>query len=37
VIAVVYAVGWLGERLRPTQWLGLGMIVIGLVVLAVAS
>ena len=36
VIAVVYAVGWLGERLRPTQWLGLGMIVIGLVVLAVA-
>ena len=37
VIAVVYAVGWLGERLRPTQWFGLGLIVVGLVVLAVAS
>jgi drug/metabolite transporter (DMT)-like permease len=37
VIAVVYAVGRLGERLRSTQWLGLALIVTGLVVLAVAS
>lgn len=37
VIAVVYAVGWLGERLRPTQWLGLGLIALGLIVLALAG
>lgn len=37
VIAVVYAIGRLGERLRPTQWLGLALIVTGLAVLATAS
>jgi drug/metabolite transporter (DMT)-like permease len=36
-IAVLIAVGFLGERLRPSQWLGLAMLAMGLVVLAVAG
>ena len=36
-LVVVVAVLFLGERLRPSQWLGLGMLASGLVVLAVAG
>lgn len=34
VLPVVYAIGWLGERPRPTQWAGLGLIAAGMVALA---
>ncbi len=34
VVAVIVAVGVMGERLRPAQWLGLGGIATGLVVVA---
>jgi transporter family protein len=37
VIAVVFAVRQLGERLRPTQWAGLAMLAGGVVVLAVSG
>jgi drug/metabolite transporter (DMT)-like permease len=37
VIPLLFAVGVLGERLRPTQWLGLALIAVGLVELAVAG
>ncbi len=36
VLVVMFAIAQLGERLRPVQWLGLAMLVAGLVVLAVA-
>jgi uncharacterized membrane protein len=36
-LVVLVAVAFLGERLRPSQWLGLGMLASGLVVLAVAG
>lgn len=36
-LAVLVAVAFLGERLRPSQWLGLGMLAAGLVTLAVAG
>jgi drug/metabolite transporter (DMT)-like permease len=36
-LVVLIAVAFLGERLRPTQWLGLAMIGSGLVVLAVST
>jgi drug/metabolite transporter (DMT)-like permease len=36
-IAVLFAVAFLGERLRPSQWLGLAMLAGGLVVLALAG
>ena len=35
-VAVLVGVAFLGERLRPTQWLGLGGIAAGLVVVAVS-
>ena len=37
VLAVVYGVGWLEERLRPTQWLGIAVLAVGIAVLAVAG
>ncbi len=37
VIAVVFAVRQLGERLRPTQWAGLALLAGGVVVLAVSG
>jgi drug/metabolite transporter (DMT)-like permease len=37
VIAVVFAVRRLGERLRPTQWAGMAMLGVGIVVLAIAG
>jgi drug/metabolite transporter (DMT)-like permease len=37
VIAVVFAVRRLGERLRPTQWAGLALLAGGVVVLAVSG
>jgi len=36
-LVVLIAVALLGERLRPSQWLGLAMLAGGLVVLAVAA
>ncbi|HEY3333694.1 MAG TPA: EamA family transporter [Candidatus Limnocylindrales bacterium] len=36
-LVVLIAVAFLGERLRPSQWLGLAMLAVGLVVLAVAA
>ena len=36
-LVVLVAVGFLGERLRPSQWIGLGMLAAGLVVLALAG
>ncbi len=37
VLPVVYAIGWLGERPRPTQWAGLALIVGGMVALALSG
>jgi drug/metabolite transporter (DMT)-like permease len=37
VLPVVYAIGWLGERPRPTQWAGLALIVGGMVTLALSG
>jgi drug/metabolite transporter (DMT)-like permease len=37
VLAVAYAIWGLGERPHPTQWVGLGLIVAGIVVLATAG
>jgi drug/metabolite transporter (DMT)-like permease len=37
VLVIVYAVTRMGERLRPTQWLGLALIAGGIAVLAVAG
>jgi drug/metabolite transporter (DMT)-like permease len=37
VLPVVYAIGWLGERPRPTQWVGLALIVGGMVTLALSG
>lgn len=37
VIAVVFAVRQLGERLRPTQWAGLALLAGGVVVLAISG
>jgi drug/metabolite transporter (DMT)-like permease len=37
VLPVVYAIGWLGERPRPTQWAGLVLIVGGMVTLALSG
>lgn len=37
VLPVVYAIGWLGERPRPTQWVGLALIVGGMVGLALSG
>jgi drug/metabolite transporter (DMT)-like permease len=36
-IAVLFAVARLGERLRPSQWIGLGLLAGGLITLAVAG
>jgi drug/metabolite transporter (DMT)-like permease len=36
-LVVLIAVAFLGERLRPSQWLGLAMLAAGLVVLAVSG
>ncbi len=36
VLPVMYAIGWLGERPRPTQWIGLGLIVLGMLVLGLS-
>ena len=36
-LVVLIAVAFLGERLRPSQWLGLAMLAGGLLVLAVAA
>jgi uncharacterized membrane protein len=36
-LVVLIAVAFLGERLKPSQWLGLGMLAAGLVVLAVSG
>ncbi len=33
IITVFFGVGWLGERLRPTQWVGIGMVLAGVVVI----
>jgi drug/metabolite transporter (DMT)-like permease len=35
-VAVIVAVAFLGERLRPTQWLGLAGIAAGLAAVALA-
>jgi drug/metabolite transporter (DMT)-like permease len=35
VVAVLVGLGLLGERLRPSQWLGLGLVGLGLVAVAV--
>jgi transporter family protein len=35
VVAVLVGLGFLGERLRRTQWLGLGLVAVGLVAVAV--
>jgi len=37
VLPVVYAIGWLGERPRPTQWAGLALIVAGMLALALSG
>jgi drug/metabolite transporter (DMT)-like permease len=37
VLPVVYAIGWLGERPRPTQWAGLALIVGGMGALALSG
>lgn len=37
VLPVMYAIGWLGERPRPTQWAGLGLIVLGMLALALSG
>jgi drug/metabolite transporter (DMT)-like permease len=37
VVAIGFAVWRLGERLRPSQWLGVALIAVGVVVLAVAG
>jgi drug/metabolite transporter (DMT)-like permease len=37
VLPVVYAIGWLGERPRLTQWAGLALIVSGMVTLALSG
>src|SRR5829696_479489 len=36
-LVVLVAVAFLGERLRPSQWVGLGMLATGLLVLALAG
>ena len=33
LVTVLFGVGWLQERLRPTQWLGIGMVVVGVVII----
>lgn len=33
IVTVFFGVGWLGERLRPTQWVGIGMVLAGVVVI----
>lgn len=33
IVTVLFGVGWLQERLRPTQWLGIGMVVVGVVII----
>jgi drug/metabolite transporter (DMT)-like permease len=35
VVAVLVGLGFLDERLRPSQWLGLGLVGVGLVAVAV--
>lgn len=37
VLPVIYAIGWLGERPRPTQWAGLVLIVLGMLALALSG
>ena len=37
VLPVAYAIGRLGERPRPTQWLGLALIAAGMVALALSG
>jgi drug/metabolite transporter (DMT)-like permease len=37
VLPVVYAIGWPGERPRPTQWAGLALIVAGMLALALSG
>jgi drug/metabolite transporter (DMT)-like permease len=37
VLPVMYAIGWLGERPRRTQWMGLGLIVLGMLTLALSG
>ena len=37
VLAIGYAVGRMGERLRPTQWAGLALLGVGVMVLAVSG
>ena len=33
IITVFFGVAWLGERLRPTQWAGIGLVLAGVLVI----
>jgi drug/metabolite transporter (DMT)-like permease len=33
IVTVFFGVGWLGERLRPTQWAGIGLVLAGVVII----
>jgi len=33
IVTVFFGVGWLHERLRPTQWAGIGMVLVGVMVI----
>jgi drug/metabolite transporter (DMT)-like permease len=33
IVTVFFGVGWLGERLRPTQWVGIGLVLAGVLVI----
>jgi drug/metabolite transporter (DMT)-like permease len=32
IVTVLFGVGWLGERLRPTQWAGIALVLAGVVI-----
>jgi chloramphenicol-sensitive protein RarD len=33
IVTVLFGVGWLRERLRPSQWAGIAMVVAGVVII----
>ena len=37
IVTVLFGVGWLQERLGPTQWLGIGMVVVGVVIIGLRA